>query len=65
LALPGAPVVAELADAGVKRISVGSGFALVAYGAVVDAGRELLDRGTYDFWQQGTKGMIASRAAFS
>jgi 2-methylisocitrate lyase-like PEP mutase family enzyme len=38
LALPGAPTVAELADAGVARISVGSALARVALGAVVRAG---------------------------
>ena len=47
LALPGAPPVAELAAAGVGRISVGGAFAFAALGAVVDAARELLDEGTY------------------
>ncbi|MDT4918482.1 MAG: hypothetical protein QOH89_3182, partial [Pseudonocardiales bacterium] len=35
LALPGAPPVAELAQLGVARVSVGSGFALTALGALV------------------------------
>lgn len=51
LALPGVPPVAELAAVGVKRISVGSGFNLVALGATVDAARELLEQGTYGFWK--------------
>ncbi len=50
LALPGVPPVAELAEVGVARISVGSGFSLVAYGALTVAARELLDEGTYGFW---------------
>jgi 2-methylisocitrate lyase-like PEP mutase family enzyme len=50
LALPGAPPVAELRELGVRRVSVGSGFAMVALGALVEAGRELLDQGTYGFW---------------
>jgi 2-methylisocitrate lyase-like PEP mutase family enzyme len=50
LALPGAPTVAELGAIGVARISVGSGFTLVAYGALVAAARELLDDGTYGWW---------------
>jgi 2-methylisocitrate lyase-like PEP mutase family enzyme len=51
LALPNVPPVAELAAAGVRRVSVGSGFNLVALGATVDAARELLDEGTYGFWR--------------
>lgn len=51
LVLPGAPPVSELAEIGVARISVGSGFALAAHGALVEAGRELLDHGTYGFWK--------------
>jgi 2-methylisocitrate lyase-like PEP mutase family enzyme len=50
LALPGAPTVAELGELGVGRISVGSGFTNVAYGALVAAARELLDDGTYGWW---------------
>ena len=65
LVLPGAPPVAELAALGVARISVGSGFHLVATGGVVDAARELLDEGTYGFWAQGGKGMVAQAQAFS
>ena len=65
LAVPGTPPVAELADAGVARISVGSGFALVAYGAVVTASRELLDQGTYGWWAQAMPGMAAAQLAFN
>ncbi len=52
LALPGVPSVAELAEIKVARISVGSGFSLVAYGAIAIAAKELLEQGTYGFWQQ-------------
>ena len=41
LALPGAPPVAELAAAGVSRVSVGGAFAFAALGAVVEAATEL------------------------
>jgi 2-methylisocitrate lyase-like PEP mutase family enzyme len=50
LALPGVPPVAELAEAGVARISIGGGFSNVAVAAVTRAGRELLDAGTYGFF---------------
>jgi 2-methylisocitrate lyase-like PEP mutase family enzyme len=63
LALPGAPSVAELADAGVSRISVGGGFAYVAMGAVVAAARELREEGTYGFWETAGIGAKAWRAA--
>jgi 2-methylisocitrate lyase-like PEP mutase family enzyme len=63
LALPGAPSVAELAEAGVSRISVGGGFAYVAMGAVVAAARELRDEGTYGFWETAAVGAKAWRDA--
>lgn len=50
LAIPGVPPVAELAELGVARISVGTGFSLAAYGALITAARELLEDGTYGFW---------------
>ena len=64
LALPGGPTVPELAEAGVSRVSVGGGFAWVAAGAVVEASRELLDQGTYGWWERGAVGGKAVRAAF-
>jgi 2-methylisocitrate lyase-like PEP mutase family enzyme len=64
LALPGAPTVAELADSGVKRISVGGAFAFAAIGAVVEAARELREEGTYGFWERAAVGAKAARAAF-
>jgi 2-methylisocitrate lyase-like PEP mutase family enzyme len=64
LARPGAPPVAELAAAGVSRISVGGAFAFVALGAAVEAARELLEDGTYGFWDAAGAGAQAARAAF-
>jgi 2-methylisocitrate lyase-like PEP mutase family enzyme len=46
LALPKGPTVAELASAGVRRVSTGGALAGAAYGALVDAARELLADGT-------------------
>ena len=64
LALPGTPPVAELAELGVARISVGGAFAFAAYGALVEAGRELLERGTYGFWERVAPGREVARRAF-
>jgi 2-methylisocitrate lyase-like PEP mutase family enzyme len=64
IALPGGPTVAELAELGTARISIGGAFAWVAYGAVVEAGRELLDQGTYGYAARGAVGRNAARAAF-
>jgi 2-methylisocitrate lyase-like PEP mutase family enzyme len=64
LARPGGPPVSELAAAGVKRVSVGGAFAFAALGAAVEAGRELLDEGTYGFWERAGTGFEAARAAF-
>jgi 2-methylisocitrate lyase-like PEP mutase family enzyme len=51
--------VAELGEAGVARISVGGAFAFAALGAVVEAGRELLDEGTYGHWARTAVGRAA------
>ncbi len=52
VARPGLPSVAELGRIGVRRVSVGGAFALVAFGAVATAARELLNSGTYGFLAQ-------------
>ena len=49
LASPSLPAIAELAKAGVSRVSVGSAFAFAAYGALVEAATELRDEGTYGY----------------
>lgn len=41
--------VAELAEAGVKRVSVGAALARLAYGAFIDAAREMRSQGTFGF----------------
>ena len=64
LASPGGPTVAELADVGVARVSVGGAFAFAALAALVGAARELLDRGTYGYWDNAQVGRAAVRQAF-
>ncbi len=50
MGLPGAMFsVSELEQAGVKRISVGSALARLAYGSVAKAAAEMRDRGTFTF----------------
>jgi 2-methylisocitrate lyase-like PEP mutase family enzyme len=44
--------VRALADAGVKRISVGSGLSRAALGAFVRAARELKESGTFEFLRE-------------
>ncbi len=41
--------VQELADAGVKRISVGGSFARAAFGALRRAAQEVMENGTFDY----------------
>jgi 2-methylisocitrate lyase-like PEP mutase family enzyme len=65
LALDGAPTVAELAEAGVSRISVGGSFAFAALDALVGAATELRDQGTYGFRAGSAAGAAAARRAFS
>ncbi|HEX8905989.1 MAG TPA: isocitrate lyase/phosphoenolpyruvate mutase family protein [Longimicrobiaceae bacterium] len=48
LVLPGVPTVAELAELGVKRISVGTGWLRCALRAARDAAIEIREQGTYD-----------------
>ncbi|MEX2108456.1 MAG: isocitrate lyase/phosphoenolpyruvate mutase family protein [Solirubrobacterales bacterium] len=65
LAWPGGPSVSELASAGVSRVSIGGAFAFTALGAVVEAARELIDEGTYGFWERGGIGAETAKAAFA
>ncbi|HXP56680.1 MAG TPA: isocitrate lyase/phosphoenolpyruvate mutase family protein [Streptosporangiaceae bacterium] len=65
LTMAGTPEVAELAAAGVRRVSVGGAFAFVAYGALADAARELRERGSYGFLAGARGGRDAIQAAFS
>ena len=65
LGRPGAPSVSELAAVGVRRVSVGGAFAYAALGATVEAARELLDEGTYGYFERAGIGLQAARSAFA
>lgn len=65
LARAGGPAVPELAEAGVRRISVGGAFAFAALGAVVEAARELREQGTYGYLKRASQGRAAAKAAFA
>lgn len=65
LALPGCPPVAELAEAGVARVSVGGAFAFAAFAGLLDAARELRDRGSYGYWERVAGARDAVRGAFT
>src|SRR5215475_8468333 len=65
LALPGGPAISELAEAGVRRVSVGSAFAFAALGALVEAATELREQGTYGFGALTAVGRAAVREAFA
>ena len=65
LARPGMAPVSELAELGVARISVGGAFAFAAIDALVQAGRELREHGTYDFAARASPGAKAAVEAFS
>lgn len=45
---PGGPSVGQLAQVGVRRVSIGSSLARIAYGAVVEAAQALLTTGELD-----------------
>jgi 2-methylisocitrate lyase-like PEP mutase family enzyme len=64
LILPGVPPVGELAELGVRRVSVGGAFAFTAYGALVGAAREILDEGTFSLTEFAMAGRDAVNAAF-
>lgn len=62
LLVPGGASVAELAELGVARISVGGAFAFAALSALVEAGREFLAGGSAYFDRMGP-GREAARGA--
>lgn len=64
LVMPGAPAVSEMAELGVARLSVGGAFAYAAYGVMVTAARELLDSGTYGYWEHSGAGHTAIHDTF-
>ena len=63
LALPNGPSVAELAAAGVRRVSTGGALARASYGALLAGARELLAEGTSRYSAAGAPS-DALRAAF-
>jgi 2-methylisocitrate lyase-like PEP mutase family enzyme len=65
LARPGVASVPELADAGVRRVSVGGAFTFAALGGAVEAARELIDEGTYGYFERTRVGFQSARAAFA
>jgi 2-methylisocitrate lyase-like PEP mutase family enzyme len=56
LALPDGPSVAELAEAGVRRISLGTGLVKVALGALIHAARDVRESGRFDSLASGASG---------
>jgi 2-methylisocitrate lyase-like PEP mutase family enzyme len=62
LTAPGGPPIPELTRAGVRRVSTGGALAWVAYGALVTAGRELLDQGTTTFLGAVLDGAVRASA---
>jgi 2-methylisocitrate lyase-like PEP mutase family enzyme len=62
LALPGLPPVAELAAAGVARVSVGGALAFLAYGAALDAA-QAFRRGALDWVPTAREGAAAVQEA--
>ena len=64
LAFAGAPTVAELADLGVARISVGGAFTFAALGALIEAARELQTEGTYGYLRAARTGRQLSGQVF-
>ncbi|HEX5393723.1 MAG TPA: isocitrate lyase/phosphoenolpyruvate mutase family protein [Rhodocyclaceae bacterium] len=59
--------LAQLADLGVKRVSVGGSLARAAYGALLRAGRELKEQGTFCYANNAVSGkeMNALLASFA
>jgi 2-methylisocitrate lyase-like PEP mutase family enzyme len=59
-----APPVARLAELGVARISTGGSLAFAAYAALMDAGRELFEEGTYSYSPAARAGSDAAARVF-
>jgi 2-methylisocitrate lyase-like PEP mutase family enzyme len=62
LALPGGPSIAELAAAGVRRVSTGGSLARAAYGALVAGAHELLADGTSRYAASGVSNDVLAAA---
>ena len=64
LALAGCPPVAEIAEAGAARISIGGSLMYAAYAAVIAAATELQAEGTYRYWEPIGAARDTIRGAF-
>ncbi len=64
VARPGCPPVAELAELGVRRVSVGAWFAFAALGVLVEAATELRDQGTFGYLDRAGIGLRTALSAF-
>ncbi len=62
LILPGGPSVAELASAGVRRVSTGSLLSRIAHGAMVAAAERLRDDGVINTTEPFLSGKLAAQA---
>ena len=62
--LPPGATLAQLADAGVRRVSVGGSLAFTALAAAADAVRQLLQEGRGDFLAAAAEGRRVARTAF-
>ena len=62
LALPGGPTAAELANAGVRRVSTGGALARAAYGALLSGATELRDSGTSGYARDGAPADVLADA---
>ncbi len=61
MATPGGPTVAQFSDAGVRRVSVGTGLAQLAYTCALRAAKEMLTEGTFASFEGSVDyGMINS-----
>jgi 2-methylisocitrate lyase-like PEP mutase family enzyme len=65
LLVPGGPGIAELAEVGVARISVGGAFHSVALGALARAGRQLLEERSVAWMDLAVEGRKAAGTAFN
>jgi 2-methylisocitrate lyase-like PEP mutase family enzyme len=61
MAQPGGPSVGQFSDAGVRRVSIGTGLAQIAYTSALRAAQEMLTAGTYTAFEGAVDyGMINS-----
>jgi 2-methylisocitrate lyase-like PEP mutase family enzyme len=65
LITPGAPTIAQLAELGVSRISVGGAIAVAAYGAAINAANELREQGTASYWDLANTARPVMSTAFA